>query len=231
MFSGPNGSGKSMLFEKLKNEKQINTGIYISADRIENDLKTKKKFIFNAYRVKSSQDEFFNFIQNNGLWKSLNNNIPSKWFNLKSGILTVKNTNINSYLASFIAGYLIEKILPTKQSFCFETVMSHKSKLDLFTKSKINGYKTYLYFIYTTNVEINILRIQQRIKAGGHDVPLDKIKSRYSKSLSFALNALENADTAFILDNTNNDFNKVAEKISNKTYWLDLDANDFFKLF
>jgi predicted ABC-type ATPase len=75
------------------------------------------------------------------------------------------------------------------------------------------------------------LRIQQRIKAGGHDVPLDKIKSRYSKSLSFALNALENADTAFILDNTNNDFNKVAEKISNKTYWLDLDANDFFKLF
>ncbi|HKO81524.1 MAG TPA: hypothetical protein VJU78_14065, partial [Chitinophagaceae bacterium] len=72
----------------------------------------------------------------------------------------VKKKQINSYHASFIATYLVNKLLLTGQSFCFETVMSHISKVQLLAEAKQAGYKTYLYFVFTDNVELNIARVK-----------------------------------------------------------------------
>jgi len=56
MFAGPNGSGKSSLYNHLRNQKIIHTEIYVSADRIEAELKIKKRFVFNAYRISTNED-------------------------------------------------------------------------------------------------------------------------------------------------------------------------------
>jgi predicted ABC-type ATPase len=132
MFAGPNGSGKTFLFDHLRNNKYINTEIYVSADRIENDLKVKKKFFFSSYRVKVSEDEFKDHIRMSGLFQKIQDHSFIDRIHLKSGILTFHDDKmkINSYIASFIATYLCEKILKTNQSFCFETVLSHPSKIE-----------------------------------------------------------------------------------------------------
>jgi len=59
IFAGPNGSGKSTLFEYLRSKKNIHTEIYVSADRIEAELRKKNAFVFNAYRVSTSEDDFY----------------------------------------------------------------------------------------------------------------------------------------------------------------------------
>jgi len=41
IFAGPNGSGESTLFEYLRSKKNIHTKIYVSADRIEAELRKK----------------------------------------------------------------------------------------------------------------------------------------------------------------------------------------------
>ena len=53
LFAGPNGSGKSTLFESLRENGEIHTEIYISADRIEAQIKSTGIFYFNAYRAVS----------------------------------------------------------------------------------------------------------------------------------------------------------------------------------
>ena len=97
--------------------------------------------------------------------------------------MKIRKEELNSYIASFIASYLSEKLIETKQSFCYETVLSHSSKLKLFEQAKKKGYKTYLYFIFTNDWHLNIERVKLRVKQGGHNVDDKKIKQRYFRSL------------------------------------------------
>lgn len=49
-------------------------------------------------------------------------------------------------------------------------------------------------FVLTADPQINISRVAQRVKNGGHDVPKDKIISRYHKSLDNISAMLKIAD-------------------------------------
>ena len=109
---------------------------------------------------------------------------------------------VNAYHASFISSYLANKLFETGQSFCFETVMSHESKLDLFHLAKSFKYKTYLYFVFTDNPELNIARVKLRAAAGLHDVDANKVKERYERTFELLPEALKTADEAYIIDNS-----------------------------
>jgi len=214
LFAGPNGSGKTFFFTHLRKSGYIKTEIYVSADKIEADLKRKPSFNFNAYRVKVSGEEFKNYILHDGLYLSkINDPAFIDSINISSGILTLKlkKKQINSYHASFVATYLVQKLLTTEQSFCFETVMSHESKIKLLQQTKTAGFKTYLYFVFTDNVELNIARVKLRTKQGQHDVNSDLIRSRYPRTFTLLPKALELADEAYIIDNSNEP-DVVAEK-------------------
>ena len=206
LFAGPNGSGKTFLFQHLKTNGFISTEIYISADKIEADLKGKKIFNFNAYRVKVSDEEFQHYILTDGLYTSKIND-PSflRDIKIKSGILktNLAKEKINSYHGSFIASYLANKLLASGQSFCYETVMSHISKIRLLEQAKKAGYKTYLYFIFTDNVELNIARVNLRVQEGKHYVAPELIKSRYPRTFKLLPKALAFSDEAFVIDNSN----------------------------
>lgn len=218
LFAGPNGSGKTFFFKHLRENGVIHTEIYASADKIEADLKKKPTFNFNAYRVKVSDTEFKEHILNDGLFASkINDQSFLDSIQIEGGILSIKvpKKKINSYHASFIATYLVHKLLLTGQSFCFETVMSHESKVRLLAVAKKTGYKTYLYFVFTDNVELNIARVKLRVKQGQHDVDESLIKSRYPRTFKLLPKALALADEAFLIDNSSEP-EIVAEKRKSK---------------
>jgi len=139
LFAGPNGSGKTFFFEHLRSSGIIHTEIYISADRIEANLKKKPIFNFNAYRVKVSDEEFKHHVLADGLYETkIKDPKFIENFEIKNGILKIRisKRKINSYHASFVATYLAEKLFATGQSFCFETVMSHIFQSLSFVKSR-----------------------------------------------------------------------------------------------
>lgn len=70
------------------------------------------------------------------------------------------------------------------------------------TREEIFGYRTYLYFIATEDPEINIARVKSRVQLGGHDVPVDKIVSRYARSLDLLLPAIRQSNRAYLFDNS-----------------------------
>jgi len=218
LFAGPNGSGKTHLFNHLKSKGVIHTEIYVNADKIEKELKQNKSFSFNAYRVKVSDAEFKKYILSSGVFKS---KVKDKKFLLKffiaGGKLKVKipSIQINSYHASFVASYLAEKLIESKQSFCFETVMSHESKIEILQLAKKSGYKTYLYFVFTDNIELNVARVKLRHLQGFHDVDSNVIRSRAPRTFELMPVAFNIADEAYLIDNSGT-MSVVVEKKKNK---------------
>ena len=93
-------------------------------------------------------------------------------------------------------------IADEEQSFCFETVFSHVSKIDFVGEAKARGYFVILVYIHLNLPELNLARVFQRVKDGGHDVPKDKIVSRIPRTVENVTKVLMLADEARLLDNS-----------------------------
>ena len=76
-----------------------------------------------------------------------------------------------------------ENCIKNKQSLVFETVFSTDEKIKFVKKALEASFFIRFFFIATEGPEINASRIASRIMKGGHNVPLDKIISRYYKSI------------------------------------------------
>ncbi|MBR3991416.1 MAG: zeta toxin family protein, partial [Clostridia bacterium] len=72
-----------------------------------------------------------------------------------------------------------EYLLKNKKDFTFETVLSTSRNIDLMERAKAAGYQVVCIYILTKNPEINISRVRNRVKNGGHDVPDEKIRERF----------------------------------------------------
>lgn len=92
--------------------------------------------------------------------------------------------------------------LANKESFAFETVMSHPSKLATLQQASDALYDVTLVFVGTENPQINVERVARRVQDGGHDVPTEKIIQRYYRSMALLPQAVELANRAIIFDNT-----------------------------
>lgn len=111
----------------------------------------------------------------------------------------------NSYHAAKIAEKLRIKLIKEGQSFCFETVFSHPSKIDFIALAKAHGYQIILVFIHLNLLSLNQARISQRVNEGGHSVPEDKVSSRIPRVLTHIKTALPLCDEVYILDNSSLD--------------------------
>jgi len=95
-----------------------------------------------------------------------------------------------------------QKLIISKISHTFESVMSLKDKIDDLKKAKQYGFKRYLYFISTEDPIINISRVENIVKLKGHSVLREKIVSKYYKSLENLYDAILESERAFIFDNS-----------------------------
>jgi predicted ABC-type ATPase len=199
MFAGPNGSGKSTLNGIISKEL---LGIYINPDEIEREIKKFGFLDMLAYDIKTDEKEVLSFFGNHPLLEKAN--LIDKLYLLKfnDDKIDFFNIVINSYYASICADFIRHQLLKAKVSFTFETVMSSRDKVDFLKKAQDAGYRTYLYFIATQDPIVNISRVKNRVKLGGHNVPKEKIVSRYYRSLELLSQAVKYSNRTYIFDNS-----------------------------
>lgn len=97
------------------------------------------------------------------------------------------------------AAELREQCLKNKTGILFETVLSAPDKIDFIKRTKDAGYFIRLFFVGTDNPAINAGRIARRVMEGGHDVPITKIISRFSKSIANACIVASIVDRLYIV--------------------------------
>ena len=117
----------------------------------------------------------------------------------------ITDENQKNYQSMFYTMELVQEYISQGKSFCYETVLSHPSKLDIVEKAKENGYKIISVFVCTQSPQINVQRVQKRARQGGHDVPAEKITQRYYRSI-------ENWKTLRILSDEYYEFDNSQEK-------------------
>jgi predicted ABC-type ATPase len=95
-----------------------------------------------------------------------------------------------------------ETALRNLESFCFETVLSTDRNLKLLQRAKEAGFFIRCYYVLTADPQINVSRVASRVSAGGHDVPTEKIVSRYHKALALVRELIPLCDVCHIYDNS-----------------------------
>ena len=119
----------------------------------------------------------------------------------------IKKTNHCTDLeAAVMADEMRNKLIEEKRSFTFETVLSTDRNLKLLIKAKEQGYFIRCIYVLTHNSEVNVARVQIRKAMGGHDVPKDKIISRYEKALKLLPELIKVCDICHVYDNTDKPF-------------------------
>ena len=91
------------------------------------------------------------------------------------------------------------------KSLIFETVLSSDGKVDFIRRAHEAGYFIRIFFVSTAHPTINAARIAQRVMEGGHDVPINKIISRYQKSILNCKRVAAIADRVYVYDNSVDD--------------------------
>ena len=110
-----------------------------------------------------------------------------------------------------------EDSLATMQSLLVETTLSGNTYLRMMGRAKARGYHVVLLFVGTDDVSINLARVEQRVRDGGHDVAREDQLRRYPRSMSNLEKAFTLADEAIVFDNSGASHRLVAVKDAQRT--------------
>ena len=96
----------------------------------------------------------------------------------------------------------LEASIAAHQTIGVETVLSTEKYRRLVTRAKELGYEIRLVYVILDSPKRNAERVRLRVRKGGHSVPKAKIFGRYTRSLEQLPWFLDEADRAWIFDNS-----------------------------
>jgi predicted ABC-type ATPase len=96
----------------------------------------------------------------------------------------------------------LEVSIRAHQTVGVETVLSTDKYRRLVLAAKALQFTVHLTYVILDSPARNIERVRMRVKKGGHAVPEDKIVERYTRSLAQLPWFLDQADEAWLYDNS-----------------------------
>jgi len=125
-----------------------------------------------------------------------------------------KELNLDAYAAAKVAASLREELVRQRESFIFETVFSDPAgdKLAFFQEAAAVGFTVVLCFIGISNPGISNERVVFRRLKGGHDVPADKLITRFPRTLENLRRSIR--ELPFVLVYDNDDLNDPYRQVA-----------------
>jgi predicted ABC-type ATPase len=123
----------------------------------------------------------------------------------------------------------IDELAKNGKDFAFETTLSTKSFAPRLRKMREDGYKFKLIFLWLKSPKLNVLRVAERVRQGGHNIPTETIERRYEKGLQNFFRLYQPiADDWYFYDNSNiadmrliakGNLLKMEQVFDEKTWW------------
>ena len=98
---------------------------------------------------------------------------------------------------------LIEECLEREICFTQETTLSGRKTLDTIKRAIAKDYYIRLYYVGLDTMEESLLRIENRVKRGGHNIHTETVANRFSKRFDDLLAVLPYCNEATFYDNDN----------------------------
>ena len=114
-----------------------------------------------------------------------------------------RELDIDAYEAAKVITQLRQELLKQRESFVFETVFSDPigDKLGFLKEAARSGYTVVLCFIGIAGPETSEQRVAMRVSQGGHDVPSEKLASRFPRTMANLKAAISQLPHVLIFDN------------------------------
>ena len=77
----------------------------------------------------------------------------------------------------------LHELAAKRKSFAFETTLAARTYAVWLAELKAAGYNVHLFYYWLDRAELSITRVAERVRAGGHHVPAETIRRRYSRSV------------------------------------------------
>ncbi len=107
----------------------------------------------------------------------------------------------HAYDAARLAAEERQRLLGKRRSFVTETVFSHPSKVSLLAAAHRAGYLVTLHVLLVPP-DLSVLRVRDRVRRGGHDVPEAKVRARHRRLWTHVAAAIPLADEVLVYDNS-----------------------------
>ncbi len=121
---------------------------------------------------------------------------------VNADVLTLE-LELEPYAAARAADALRRELVRLRESFVFETVFSDPvgEELAFLEEAAESGYTVVLIYIGIAGPRVSEERVAMRISQGGHDVPAEKLKSRFPRSLANLKAAIRALPHVLVFDN------------------------------
>jgi len=73
----------------------------------------------------------------------------------------------------------LSELSKSRKNFAFESTLSARSFAPWLKGLKTKGYRVRIIFLFLPDPRLAIERVRQRVRLGGHDIPVPVIKRRY----------------------------------------------------
>jgi predicted ABC-type ATPase len=92
-----------------------------------------------------------------------------------------------------------------------ESNLAKSNDYEWIEKMGKQGFEVILLFMSTDDENININRVQRRVKEGGHDIPVEIILHRYKMGIIYLKGKLHLFSEVYLIDNSTEEAIEVAQ--------------------
>lgn len=106
---------------------------------------------------------------------------------LNADYLALGLSPLSPEIAAMKAGRLLlaefKSLVARQETVALESTLSGLTYLRLLRSAKRRGYRVYIHYLWLPKPAIAIARVRERVKKGGHNVPVADIRRRFGRGL------------------------------------------------
>lgn len=97
----------------------------------------------------------------------------------------------------------IETLARSRVNFGFETTLAGRGYVPLLQRLRSEGYRIHLFFLWLPDPQLALARVYERVLSGGHFVPEEVVRRRFSRGLANLFHRYEPLlDTYLVFDSS-----------------------------
>jgi predicted ABC-type ATPase len=77
----------------------------------------------------------------------------------------------------------LKELAASRENFSFETTLATRTYAPWLKTLQAAGYEVHLFFVWLPSADMAIARVAERVRSGGHHVPDETIRRRYTRAL------------------------------------------------
>jgi predicted ABC-type ATPase len=97
---------------------------------------------------------------------------------------------------------LLEQAIAGGQDYRFETTLGGRTIAPLLEKAARSGHRLQVWFCGLASADLHIRRVRSRVAHGGHDIPVEKIRERWTRSRENLIRLFPLIDHLRVYDNS-----------------------------